>query len=443
MRRLQRELRAEQRAQARQQQAARRLDQLQQKAQAGRLTALERRELRRLQRAQRLQLRQQQVRDRGPEDRRAAARALRSPRVSPDQAVRGRFASAIRHRPDDRARWRANRQARLAARAAWRLGLLAGHVPWYGPVYWPYAYTDVFFFTFWPEAYDPAYWAFVYDDFFDGIFFPYGAPYVDYAYVGPYGPRYGGTTGAAPRRELPGRMSPTVRQLCTDPGHGITAWPFEQIEQAVQPNAEQKRLLEDLKTAAADAAAAFREACPEVVPMTPPGRLEAMTRRLTATLDAVKRVRPAMQAFYESLSDEQQARLNEIAPEPARGRRRAGADRTQQEAVADCSSEKAGLSNLAVERIEEAVSPTDAQYAALDRLSEAMQKAVDILREACPSVTPLTPVGRLETMQARLQAMIDAANAVRPALNDFYAGLSSEQKAKFNRLGRESARSGG
>ena len=87
--------------------------------------------------------------------------------------------------------------------------------------------------------------------------------------------------------------------------------------------------------------------------------------------------------------------------------------------------------------------PTEAQTAALDRLDDAMQKAVDTLREACPTTTPLTPVGRLEVMQKRLEAMIAAANTVRPALEEFYASLTNEQKAKFNRLGRETAQSGG
>ncbi|WP_271500036.1 Spy/CpxP family protein refolding chaperone [Bradyrhizobium sp. CCBAU 11357] len=45
-------------------------------------------------------------------------------------------------------------------------------------------------------------------------------------------------------------------------------------------------------------------------------------------------------------------------------------------------------------------------------------------------------------MEKRLQAMIDAANTVKPALNDFYGSLSSEQKARFNRIGGELAQSG-
>ena len=52
-----------------------------------------------------------------------------------------------------------------------------------------------------------------------------------------------------------------------------------------------------------------------------------------------------------------------------------------------------------------------------------MQKAVDTLRQACPNTVPQTPVGRLDVMQKRLEAMIDAANTVRPALEEFYTSL--------------------
>ena len=61
------------------------------------------------------------------------------------------------------------------------------------------------------------------------------------------------------------------------------------------------------------------------------------------------------------------------------------------------------------------------------------------MQAACPDETPLTPPGRLQAMEKRLQAMIDAANTVKPALEDFYGSLSSEQKARFNRIGKEVA----
>jgi hypothetical protein len=69
----------------------------------------------------------------------------------------------------------------------------------------------VLYYTFWPDAYEPGYWSYAYDDFFDGIFFPYGAPYVEYAYEGPYGART--TTGSAPNNRTPARVSQAARVL--------------------------------------------------------------------------------------------------------------------------------------------------------------------------------------------------------------------------------------
>ena len=433
----QRDLRQLQRNEQQQKTAQQRLEQLQTQSKTGRLTRANQRELRQLERqqgAQQLQQRQQI----GVQPQQ---RALRAQRVTPQQAAEGRFAAGIQARQANRAD---QRTTRLAARAAWRLGRLASYVPWQSAVYWPYAYSDMFYYTFWPDAYDPGYWAYAYDDFFDGIYFPDGAPYVDYAYAGPYeGPDARATTGSASSRSstTPGRVSQAARELCAQPAKGVTAWPFAEIEKAVQPSSEQQDLLDNLKKAAADAAAQLKDACPESLPMTPPGRLQTMTMRLQATRDAVKTVRPALEAFYNSLSDEQKARFNEIGVKPKEEQRTAAGQPQNQ--PADCGGQKAGLSGLPIDRIDQVVQPTDAQEQALDRLSDAMQKAVGILSEACPTTTPLTPVGRIEVMEKQLDAMIEAANNVRPALEDFYAALSNEQKAKFNRLGRETAQSGG
>jgi hypothetical protein len=36
--------------------------------------------------------------------------------------------------------------------------------------------------------------------------------------------------------------------------------------------------------------------------------------------------------------------------------------------------------------------------------------------------------------------MVDAAKTVKPVLENFYASLSSEQKARFNRIGQQLSR---
>jgi hypothetical protein len=56
---------------------------------------------------------------------------------------------------------------------------------------------------------------------------------------------------------------------------------------------------------------------------------------------------------------------------------------------------------------------------------------------------PITPPGRLAAMEKRLQAMVDAAKTVKPALDGFYASLSNEQKARFDRIGQQLTQTGG
>jgi hypothetical protein len=281
---------------------------------------------------------------------------------------------------------------------------------------------------------------------FDSVYWAYPAPYADDSYVGPYA-GVGGYASAVPSGGKASARSRTAQraaeQLCKDPGKGITAWPIERIQDAVRPNEEQRALLNDVKAAAAKAAEDFKASCVDDLPMTPPGRLEAMLNRLQATLAAVRTVRPPLEKFYASLSDEQQARFNAIGPDVGQDEARTARNETQGRGSNDnsaCGGDKAGLTSLPIEAIEDAVQPKGDQQAALDRLNEASGKAVDALQAACPDTIPLTPVGRLEVMEQRLDAMVTAANTVKPALDDFYASLSPEQKARFNTLGEKQAK---
>jgi len=55
------------------------------------------------------------------------------------------------------------------------------HLGWVGPMFWPYAYGDFFYYALWPYDYyyfDPFY-AYGYDDLYEGILSPYSyEPYV-------------------------------------------------------------------------------------------------------------------------------------------------------------------------------------------------------------------------------------------------------------------------
>jgi hypothetical protein len=351
-------------------------------------------------------------------------------------AARGRFAARFASADPQAEIARAARQHSWAPRHAWRRGLRAAFVPWAGHVFWPYAYSDIFEYTFWPYAYDPGYWAYAYDDFVDTVFWGAESPYSAYARLAPteYPESDGASTGSRPR-ERSGVSQQSLSQLCGDPDKGVTAWPIASIEQAVQPTPEQRALLDELKSAAAKAADAFKESCGGSYAMTPPGRLRAMTNRISATLEAVRIVRPSLEKFYNSLSDEQQARFNALGPNV--GERSQPQPRQEANAQSDtCGEPKSGLTQLPIERMETVIRPAGPQKEALDRLSAATEKAIQELQAACPDNVPLTPVGRLEAMQKRLEAMLQAAKLVQPALDEFYAALSSEQKARFNTLGR-------
>jgi LTXXQ motif family protein len=75
-----------------------------------------------------------------------------------------------------------------------------------------------------------------------------------------------------------------------------------------------------------------------------------------------------------------------------------------------------------------------ASRSALDELKEASLKAADSLRANCSTYRALTPVGRVESMEQRLEATLGAVRTVKPALARFYDLLSDEQKARFNAL---------
>ena len=170
-------------------------------------------------------------------------------RVTPQAARQGRFAARFANAQaragngqNARAAFPQARIARYAPRRAWQRGIRAAFVPWYGPVFWPYAYSDIFSYTFFPGGYEDTYWDYAYDDFFDGVFYGEVGPPVEYVTE---------TTGSAPARAAHAAQ-PTyqaVRDVCATPGGGITAWPTAEIDSKVGLNAEQKQLLGDVKEA--------------------------------------------------------------------------------------------------------------------------------------------------------------------------------------------------
>jgi LTXXQ motif family protein len=309
------------------------------------------------------------------------------------------------------------------------------HLGWIGPLFWPYAYGDLFYYALWPYEYDyyDPFWAYGYDDIYEGIFPPYS--YSSYlGGYGSYGRGYGsygrGRGGGASARLT--TLTKSVAQSCTDEAAEVTGWPIDQIQDLVQPNGQQKALLDDLGNAIVKASDAVKSHCPTRVSFTAPDRLADMQQRLEGLVQAVGIVQPPLAKFYDSLSDEQKARFNALG-EPS------GQNGPQGQQAAQNPQSQCGENAVAwpADRIDQVVHPTDAQHAKLDALNAAAAQAADTIKAACPSELPATPPDRLAAEGKRLQAMLDAVETIRPKLDDFYASLSNEQKARFNTIGRQ------
>src|SRR5439155_331298 len=194
---------------------------------------------------------------------------------------------------------------------------------WFGSIFWPYAFYDLFDYVFWVcdgyyyysygcyDSYGP-FWAYGYDDLFGGIYRPY-------AYAGGYGyarDGYGRSHQVArsdPRDGKPqGARPDELAQLCGGEAASLVHFPFDRIEQRVQPAEAQRAGFEELKSAAAQAADKLKASCPSEPALGPLGRLDTAEQRLDAMLDAVSTVRGPLMRFYDSLSDEQRLRFNRM-----------------------------------------------------------------------------------------------------------------------------------
>ena len=295
------------------------------------------------------------------------------------------------------------------------------HLGWIGPLFWPYAYGDFFYYALWPGDYydvDP-FWVYGYGDIYEGIF----SPYVYDEYV--QGP-------GAPARMA--ALTQSMAQSCGDEATEVTGWPINQISDAVQPNPQQSALLDDLGNAVVKAGDVIRSHCPTNVSFTPTGRLDTMQQRLQGLVQAVSLVSDPLSKFYDSLDDEQKARFNSIKPATDKTAAANAPVTTATTPKSDCD---ASVMAWPTEQIDQAVQPNDAQRAKLDALKSAAANGADIIKAACPSETPSTPPARLAAAGKHLQAMLQAVDAIRPPLHDFYNSLSDNQKARFNTMGKQ------
>jgi hypothetical protein len=314
-----------------------------------------------------------------------------------------------------------------AALAGWHFGRSGGGwwqhgnggYGWVGPLFWPFAYYDIYDYALWGYGAGAPFWGYGYDDLYAGLFAPY-----DYEHLAGYLPPRGsrGTANAAPER---------LAQLCGEDSRDIAGLPIDLIQQVVEPTEAQRAALDELANASITAAQNIRAACPTTISLTAPSRLAAMQQRIEAMVAAVATVQPALDKFYGLLNDEQKARLNALAEDQRRKTTRRGSRSFAQ----SCDAVQPSALKWPAEEIEARLHPTEAQRADVVALQDASAAAADMLSTSCPADAAATPPARLAAAGKRLNTMLEAVKLVRAALDNFYATLSDEQKAQFEAIG--------
>jgi hypothetical protein len=355
--------------------------------------------------------------------------ALRSPAV----------AGAL-HRPG--ALRSPNARAHIAAAAAvagWHEGHGGGWwrhrnggYGWVGPVFWPFAYDDLYDYTLWGYGDDDPFWGYGYGDIYAGLFSPY-----DYDALAAYWPQGGGGARRSQGAAQDSQSAPPEQlvQMCGQDKSDIAGLPLDQIQKAIQPNDAQRAALDDLAKASAKAAQDIKAACPNQIALTAPARLADMQTRIEAMIAAVATVQPPLQKFYDLLNDDQKTRLNALGRDQHQRRTAATKKNSGGSLAQSCGAEQA-IAPWPTADIEAKIHPTEAQRASLAALQDATAKASDMLKAACPpNDDAITPTARLEAAGRRLDVLLQAVKSVRTALDDFYGSLSDEQKAQFEAIG--------
>ena len=194
----------------------------------------------------------------------------------------------------------------------------------------------------------------------------------------------------------------------------MTDFQIDEIARVVEPNDAQRASLDELRTAMAQALDILKAACPTS------SRHSDRTHRSDAgaarrdvgggthrarTAGAIQRA--AQRSAEGSLQIPSAKRMSKTT-------RRRGASPTSLQRA------RRRNSRASDEQIERAVRPDETQRGALADLRNAISQAGELLKSNCPTYQPSHSVVRLEAMEQRLDAMLRAVEAVRPALMNFY-----------------------
>jgi len=215
------------------------------------------------------------------------------------------------------------------------------------------------------------------------------------------------------------------------------------ISNDISPTDDQMPLLQKLGGAVGMASGYLAKTCPPGIPAQPVARLQMMQSQIQALAMAIDIVRPPLQEFEQSLTPEQKSRFDGApaaqADSPAAQADSPAAQASVQEQnqasalVRPCGDSTSAIS-WSIEQINKSVRPTDAQRDDLANVKQAFASAAADLDTHCPASAPATALGRLETIEARLDAAWRTVLSMQVTLANFESKLSDAQKNRFDTM---------
>lgn len=209
------------------------------------------------------------------------------------------------------------------------------------------------------------------------------------------------------------------------------------ISNDISPTADQMPLLQKLGGALGMASGYLAKACPKEIPAQPVARLQMMQSQIQALAMAIDIVRPPLQEFEQSLTPEQKSRFDG-APSTQTDGTPAVQTSVQEQNQAGALVRPCGDSTSAITwsiaQINKSVQPTDAQRDDVAGVKQAFASAAADLDTHCPASAPATALGRLETIEARLDAAWRAVLSMQVTLANFESKLSDAQKSRFDTM---------
>jgi hypothetical protein len=214
------------------------------------------------------------------------------------------------------------------------------------------------------------------------------------------------------------------RRLCASPDDAKAI--IGSLRSQIASTASQTAALQKLGEALGAASNAVARSCPASIPAQPVARLQLMEAQIEGLATALEIVRQPLQDFEHGLNDEQKARFAAMIRTPAA---------TEPQNAPDTAAVSCGSSpnevDASISQIDQAVQPTGDQRSALDQVKQSFNQAASELEAHCPTSVPPTALGRLQAIQARLDATYHAILSIQVGLAGFEKHLSGDQKTRF------------